>query len=260
MDNNYSISKDKIDYINDLKEYSLVYCFDEELRKAEQRIIAKNDPDLSYLFAITFNEANVNEHADIVIASNDVTRIDDFVCDVANIDLKHFEDKLIELGNMQALLNFARHFQGKFDVSRISNIIIASGDAKYNYLLAKDVSGVDIHSHGQVVIDSGNPKFCYTFARDIDVHNIKNYERVVLASENPEWCYAFFKDVPNASKKLLRQVIIKSENPEYNYLMALIDEESKDVYKEIVMNSNNEEVIAKWNNSFGTEGLKLIKK
>lgn len=223
MENNYNICKEKRDYIEDLKEYYLEYHFDEELRKAEQRILALNDPELSYLFAINFKDALVNNHADVVIASNDEDRIYDFICDVKTYDNNHFEEKIIELGNLQVLLSFARYMQDEIDLTRISNIMIDSGDAKYNYLFAKDVKGVDIKAHGQVVINSKDPKFCYTFARDIDIENYLIYEKVVMESKDPKWCYYFMKDIPTINKEELKNIIINSGNLEY---ISLIQEEN----------------------------------
>lgn len=253
-----NMGKVNSDIINELKNHYEENGFDEKLRTAEKEIIRKNNYDLSYLFAVYFKEADVNTHADIVLASEDEDRIYDFICDVSNFDIKHFEDGLIELGNLSLLVNFARIMQGKFDISRISNIIFRSGDAKYNYIFAKDVSGVDINLHGQAVVKCNDPKYCYTYARDVDKENVLLYQNVVMQSGNPKWCYYFMRDVNGADIALLDKIIIDSGDLEYNYLACNVDGTDIQAHKEIIMNGNNELYINKLSLENGV--LSLVKK
>lgn len=258
IDINYNFGSRVGDLINTLEQHYNKYGFDSLIEEFEKKFLESKDSRLCFLFAALFDYADVDALADVVIDNGDETIIYDFICDVNGYDIEHFEDKLIQLGNLSLLVNFARKMQGKFDNSRISNIIFGSGDAKYNYLLAKDVCGVDIKLHGQAVAKSGDAKYCYTYARDVDKENFVIYQDVVAQSGDAKWCYYFMKDIVGADVSLLDKIIIESGDVEYNYLACYISGTDIESHRNVVMNSNNELYINKLKS--GKKELSLEKK
>lgn len=111
----------------------------------------------------------------------------------------------------------------KFDISDLIETIINSKSVEHNYLIAKNVEGLDAGQraiHENIVIESGNPEYCYLYARNIETANQKLLEEALLNAKSAKYSYLFAKDVRGATIDKHRQVVLDSKDAEYNYLFA----------------------------------------
>lgn len=111
----------------------------------------------------------------------------------------------------------------KFDISDLIETIINSKSVEHNYLIAKNVEGLDAGQraiHENIVIESGDPEFCYLYAKNVKTANIKALEETLLEAKSAKYSYLFAKEVNGATIDKHRQVVVESKDAEYNYLFA----------------------------------------
>ena len=104
--------------------------------------------------------------------------------------------------------------------SKLENAIIATGDAEYIYLFARDVKGANISKLEDAIIATDDAEYIFYFARDIESANIKKLENAILASSDAEYIYLFARDVKGANISKLEDAIIATNNIEYIFYFA----------------------------------------
>ena len=157
----------------------------------EDAIIKLGDPEYIYYFAKNIKSSNIFILAEAMLnvqasGTEIVDRINAkyisaFVCEVLPLNSNHmldFVNKLIELGDAQALYNLA--LNKNIPLKSIQNKIIAIGNPTYIYKYAAHVTGADIPALQNAIIKTGDAFYIYRFARYVDGAKIEELYSALL--------------------------------------------------------------------------------
>ena len=188
---------------------------------------------------------------DAIVEERNPEHIHSFGMDI-NTDIEKvlkLEDLLIEIGNLEYLLYFARDINNA-DMDKIRDIILAKNDPEYIYLLYKVAFRYDnyAYEHSEnfdkletAICNSSNPEFIYKYTKLFLERNnmeitccskkyqsrIKRFEEGILATRDLEFIQKFnelFRD-NLIFKKLIDEDKIKAtikEIEDHNYEEGLI--------------------------------------
>ena len=129
------------------------------------------------------------------------------------------ENAIIATGDAEYIYLFARDVKGA-NISKLEDAIIATDDAEYIFYFARDIEGANISKLEDAIIATNNIEYIFYFARDIKGANIEKLENVIIADGDFEFIYYFAKEVEGATISKLEDAIIATGNAEYIYKFA----------------------------------------
>jgi len=126
---------------------------------------------------------------------------------------QHEQEHIIAHGTAQDALKFAHEIQSMphadwFDMKRLEEVVLLSGNSGCAYRFARDVNGADIAALQAVVLEVGYPYHAYQFARDVDGADVQALSQVVIAQGTLGELYDFAGHVRGANIRTIEQAII----------------------------------------------------
>ena len=134
------------------------------------------------------------------------------------------EDRLVEAiiatKDAKYIYLFAKDLILDARVIKLAYGVIATKDAEYIYKFAKDVSKAPIDTLEDAIIVSNNSEYIYKFARAVKKAPINELANAIITTKNAEYIYKFAKDVASAPIDRLTDAIIETKDAEYIYQFA----------------------------------------
>ena len=126
-------------------------------------------------------------------------------------------NSVIKTGDGELNYEVARMVSG-VDVSAHARVVLASGDARVNYMFGMCVKKpeVDVRAHGRVVIERGDENLNYLYAK-VPGADVLAHGRVVLNSNSVQFNYLFGSYVPGANVKEHYQKLKSLDKPDVFY-------------------------------------------
>jgi len=156
-------------------------------------------------FAIKVPGADIPRLQELVVNSGNMPAVLMFAKDVRSANIPLLQQATLNSGSDYAMLDFAYHVQGS-DFAALQREFVKVARPEYLYRWAKIgdwIEKVDVPLIEDALIRSGDVKYIYQFATDISRANIPKLQEAIINIGDIEYINLFINNVRKADKKLL---------------------------------------------------------
>lgn len=179
------------------------------ISKYKKDIIQLLIPQLIYRMASLLNAQQNTDLENAILNSDDIIMIYIYAKNIQKTDIKLFTKKIIELGNYEVMIKYAKNVlnKRKEDISDIQDVILKSGRTEIITKFAHEVVGIDIKKCFDAISKTKNIDAICQFAAQVPELDERILSVLIEYKNNAKWSSTFMKYFPFIDNKIHNQIV-----------------------------------------------------